>query len=289
VAAVSRKGLSKLVGPTHTWVKATVLAALAAVLLLTLGRGDYTADGTFLIEPIQQQMIQARFDGHLSAVEVEPGDVVRKGDVLARLDTDDLQARMAEKRAEYQSYLTQVEQADAEGRSKTYERQVADSEARRVAAQIDVLNYQIDKATLTAPMDGTVISGDLKRQIGSSVQTGQQLFEIAPLHELRATLSIPEDQIADVREGRTGELATALYPGRRIGFSVERVIPVAEVSQGNNVFKVRVALKDLDLSGRHNWLRPGMEGVGKVTLGRRPFAFLWSRRLVNWVRMKLWW
>lgn len=289
LASACRGGLTKLVGPTHTWVKVTVAAALAAILLVTLGRGDYTAEGTFVIEPLQQQLIQAPYDGHLASVSVEPGDVVAEGQELARLDAEDLLSRLAEKQAERASYRTQVEQYEAEGRSKAYERSVAQAEVRRVEAQVQSLEYQVGKAILRSPVAGTVLSGDLKRQLGATMQTGQQMFEIAPLAALRATVSIPEDQIAEVRKGGSGELATALYPGRRIAFEVERVIPVAEAVQGNNVFKVRVRLKDLDLPGRHAWLRPGMEGVGKVELGRRSYAYLWSRRLVNWLRMKLWW
>jgi hypothetical protein len=43
------------------------------------------------------------------------------------------------------------------------------------------------------------------------------------------------------------------------------------------------------LEQRPAWLRPGMEGVAKVDIGRAPYGYLWTRDLVNWIRMRLWW
>ncbi len=152
-----------------------------------------------------------------------------------------------------------------------------------------LLEHQIGEATLVAPIDGTVVSGDLKRQIGAPVQTGDVLFEIAPLHALRAVLQVPEDRMTDLLatggEGNiaSGTLASVAHPGDYIEFEVERINPVAEVVDQKNVFEVRVRL----LQNRP-WLRPGMKGVAKVDVGRRSYAYLWTRRAVNWVRMKLW-
>jgi len=49
------------------------------------------------------------------------------------------------------------------------------------------------------------------------------------------------------------------------------------------VFKVRVRLQET-----RPWMRPGMEGVAKVTIDKRPYVWIWTRKVVNWIRMKLW-
>ena len=105
----------------------------------------------------------------------------------------------------------------------------------------------------------------------------------------RAELSVPEDQIADVRMGQRGRLATVSRPEERLDFVVEQINPVAEVVKQRNVFKVRVRLLEVDPVGRHAWLRPGLEGVAKIDIDKRSYAWLWSRRLVQWVRMRFWW
>jgi len=129
-----------------------------------------------------------------------------------------------------------------------------------------------------------VVEGDLKRQIGAPVKMGDVLFEVTPLESLRAVLHVREDQITDVRVGQHGRLATASYPAQRITFEVERVNPIAEVVKQKNVFKVRVRLLEL-----YPWMRPGMEGVAKIDLAKRSYAWIWTRKIINWVRMKLWW
>ena len=128
------------------------------------------------------------------------------------------------------------------------------------------------------------MEGDLKRQIGAPVKTGDVLFEVTPLDSLRAVLHVKEDQIVDVQVGQAGRLATASYPGQRIRFEVEQISPMAEVVNQENIFKVRAHLLETP-----PWMRPGMEGVAKIDLGHRSYAWMWTRKIVNWVRMKLWW
>lgn len=59
--------------------------------------------------------------------------------------------------------------------------------------------------------------------------------------------------------------------------------PEAEVVDGENVFRVRVELDE-----QPAWLRAGVEGVAKIDVGRRRYAWMWTRDAVDWVRMKLW-
>ena len=192
-----------------------------------------------------------------------------------------MRLQLAAARAEQAGYLKQVDGFMRDG--DTAKAQVAQAEADKVQAQIELLVYTVGRARLVSPVEGTIVSGELKRQIGAPVKTGQVLFEVTPLESLRAELLVPEDQILDLAVGQEGALATASYPGQRIRFAVERINPVAEVVNGQNVFKVRARLQE-----SRAWMRPGMEGVAKVTVDRRPYLRIWTRKLVNWVRMKLW-
>jgi multidrug resistance efflux pump len=160
---------------------------------------------------------------------------------------------------------------------------IADEKAREVAAEIDYINYQISQSSLISPMSGIVIKGDLKRQIGAPVKVGDMMFEVCPLDALRAQLLVPEDQIVDIEVGQEGELALVSDPGRKIKFVVEKINPIAEVESQRNIFKVQV-----QLGQTYSSMRPGMEGVAKISIGQRKYAWIWSRKVVNWIRMKLW-
>ncbi len=209
---------------------------------------------------------------------------------MAKLETVQLESELLTKHAELRAAMTEADIAQSEG--KIAEAQVAQAQADMARAYIALLERKISEASITSPISGTIVSPSLERRIRGSVEIGEPMFEVAPIELLRAELSVSEDRIADVilafdkakSEGKElrGELATEGDPGRHIGFVVERINPVAEVEQDQNVFKVRVRLEETSGTA------PGMSGVAKIHVGRRIYAFIWTRKLVNWVRMKLW-
>ncbi|MDD4889715.1 MAG: HlyD family efflux transporter periplasmic adaptor subunit [Phycisphaerae bacterium] len=292
VGAKMVSGTKKLagfaVGSKHTWAKLVAIGVIAVGLFVTLAKGTHRAEAPFALEAVERQRVSAPYDAFLSELSsnakgdvIGPGDFVSKGTVLARLKTNELQAKLIRAKAEQQGYLTEAEQAKDKG--ETSKQQIAEAQARRVGAEIELLNQQIADAEIVAPISGLVLSGDWKNAKGARLKLGDLMFEVAPVDSLYADLSLPEDQVADVREGQEGELATQADPGDRIKFVVERVNPVAEVVEQKNVFKVRVRLLD-----HRPWMKVGMEGVAKVSLGKDRYINLWTRRLVNWLRMQLW-
>ena len=282
LASGLRDGLAVVVGPRHTWAKLTAVLIFAAAIFLIFAEGNYRAEASFVLEGTQRQVVPAPFDGYIKTVHVEVSDAITANETsLAELDTAELRLKLAEAKADKAGYRKQMDAAMRDG--ETAQAQIAEANAEKAQAQIDLFEYMIGQARLISPLSGTVVEGDLKRQIGAPVKTGDILFEVTPLESLRAVLHVREDQITDVRVGQRGTLATASYPAQRIAFEVERVNPMAEVVKQKNVFKVRVRLLEL-----YPWMRPGMEGVAKIDLAKRSYAWIWTRKIVNWVRMKLW-
>ncbi|MCJ7625101.1 MAG: HlyD family efflux transporter periplasmic adaptor subunit [Anaerolineaceae bacterium] len=282
IAIKARNSLAGLVGPKHTWIKLIAILCFCAILFLIFAKGQFRPDASFVLEATYQQVVPAPFDGYIKHVDVEVGDMVEGGSsVLGGLDTAELRLSLAAAKAEKVSYLKQASAAMRD--SETAQAQIAQANADKVQAHIELLEYQISQAGLVSPIGGVVVKGDLKRQIGAPVKVGDVLFEVCPLESLRAQLMVPEDEIYDIKIGQEGYLATASYPGHRIKFEVERINPIAEVVNQRNIFKVRVQLIDT-----HTWMRPGMEGVAKVEVGKRRYVWIWTRKIVNWVRMKLW-
>jgi len=282
VVAKARGALAILLGPKYTWTKILAILVLGVVLFLIFGKGQYRAEAPFVLETTYQQVVCASFDGYIKGVNVEVGDTVKENETtLAELDTAELRLQLAAAKAEKAGYLKQVAAAMRDG--ETAQAQIAQANSDKVDAQIELLNYLIEQGKIISPISGTVVKGDLKRQIGAPVKTGDVLFEVMPLESLRAELLVPEDQIFDIAVDQEGYLATVSYPAQRIKFVVERINPMAEVVNNRNVFKVRVRLLE-----RRSWMRPGMEGVAKVSIGKRRYIWIWTRRIVNWLRMKLW-
>ena len=72
-------------------------------------------------------------------------------------------------------------------------------------------------------------------------------------------------------------------PGEPLPFVVEKVTPVAETAAAGNTFRVEAVLNSSAAQ-----LRPGMEGVGKVAIGQRNLFWIWTHRLVEWLRLSTW-
>ncbi|MBN1555749.1 MAG: HlyD family efflux transporter periplasmic adaptor subunit [Phycisphaerae bacterium] len=285
IAGGVRKFFSWLLGAKHTWLKLIALGVIAAALFLTLAKGDYQAEAPCLLEATERRVVPAPFDGFLKDTRVDPSDPkknqVQKGGVLGELHTTELMLELLDARKEKIGYETQAKAALEAG--KIGEQKVALAQAAGAEAKIQLLEYRLEKAKLLSPVEGYVIVGDLKKQLGAPVKTGDVLYEVAPLDSLRAELNVPEDQIPDVKIGQRGELAVAAKPDERVGFVVEKIFPLAEVKDQQNVFRVQVKL-----DRRVDWMRPGMEGLAKIHIDKRSYAWIWTRKLRNWIRMKFW-
>ncbi len=201
--------------------------------------------------------------------------------ILAELDDAELRLELVSARAEREGHLKRARAAMRDG--NTAQRDIALAEAEQVAARIALLDHRVGKARIVSALSGVVVEGDLKKQIGGPVSSGDTLFKVAPPEALRAELSVPEDQIAEVRVGQRGELASVVDPSDRIGFEVVWISEVAEPVEQRNVFHVRARLDE-----RRQWMSAVTGGQARIHIGRRRYLWIWTRKLINWLRMKLW-
>ena len=150
-------------------------------------------------------------------------------------------------------------------------------------AQLDLVEDKIARALIAAPFDGVVVTGDLSQLQNAPVEVGKVLFEVAPLDAYRVVLQVDERDIAELRTGQRGELAMAGIPGTTMAFAVSNITPVSTSQDGRNFFRVEAGL---DQASRR--LRPGMEGVGKVSVGDRHLLWIWTHGLTDWLQLWAW-
>jgi hypothetical protein len=73
-------------------------------------------------------------------------------------------------------------------------------------------------------------------------------------------------------------------PGGAIGFTVKQITPVSTPVEGRNHFRVEAQPEALGAAG----LRPGMQGVGKVLVGRARLIWIWTHSATDWLRLSVW-
>lgn len=268
----------------HPWVK---LGAIGMTLLLgiaLLGRTTYRVEATFILRPEEQALIGAAFDGYLKSVAVSPGDGVAAGAELFSLDDAPLRIQEASLRADVSRFRAEAERARGEGRMA--EMRVAQAQEQQSAADLEFVRHQLAGAVHRAPFAGLVIDdADMRERLGAPVKRGDLLLKLAKTDRRYAELNVPESDIDHIRRGATGEIAFASRPENSQAIRIERVEPVAVARDGGGVFLVRATF----VGPPPEWARPGMTGLAKIDAGRRTWFWIGTHRLVDWLRLKLWW
>ena len=273
--------LERLLGPGYAKRKLTVLLLLAAVAFGYFWHSLYRVTTEAVIEGQIQRSMVAPFNGFVLEAPVRAGDTVQAGQLLARLDDRDLLLERLKWLTERQRRKLEFEKAMGE-RNRS-EQQISTTQVEQAEAQIRLVDEQLTRASLVAPFDGLVISGDLTQSIGASLQRGQEMFQIAPLDSYRVVLDVDETQIGDIAIGQKGLLVVSSLPGEEFALAVTKITPVSKAHDGHNTFRVEGQLETAALA-----LRPGMHGVAKIDIDRRRMVWIWTRSFLDWARLTLW-
>ncbi len=279
--ALLSDGLRQLAGRRGRLHRVLVAIALVSLAVLAMGTGEHRVSAPAVVEGAVQRAVVAPFEGYISTADVRAGQVVAQGDLLARLDDRDLQNERRGLVAESGELVKQHRQAVAlleHGKAKVIEAQLAQTRAR--LASVD---DRLARTELRAPLDGLVISGDWSRSLGVPVSRGELLFEISPLDAYRVAIMVSDREIAGLAAGQPGELILTALPRHPVQLTVTGVATLAAEEPGAPVFRVEAEVAE---GGRT--LRPGMEGVAKVTVGERRRWWIWTHALTDWLRLQVW-
>jgi len=209
------------------------------------------------------------------------GDTVREGELIAKLDDRDLVLERLKWQSQREQYLKQYRDALAKlGRAEIA---VLRAQLGQAEAQLALAEEQLARTRVVAPFNGLIVSGDLSQSLGAPVARGDVLFEVAPLDAYRVILEVDDRDMLELRTGQRGNLILTGRSDAVLPFSVEKITPVSESREGRNFFRVEAALE-----GTPAFLRPGMKGVGKITVGRRRLVWIWTHGFFDWLRLAAW-
>lgn len=259
-----------------------VVLTISLVLGLLCIPMPYAVRGGCEVQPVSLRYIAAPFEARLLQAEAEPGDEVAAGQLLAQLDGEEIRWELSGATAEFDRA---AKERDSHLAEKDFNAaQVARLEMARMDAKASVLRQRSDQLEIRSPVNGVVISGDLRKAEGAPLTTGQTLFEIAPLDEMVIEIGIPEDDITHVSVGQSMEAVLNALPDRSWVGQITRIHPRTELVDQDYVFVAEVHFKnDLGL------LRPGMKGRAKITTDRHPLGWNLFHKAVDQVRFWTGW
>ena len=257
------------------------IAALLFIIIIFIFPATYRVTAPASLEGKIQRVVVAPFDGYISNAFFRAGETVTTGDRIAEMDSQSLILEQQRYIAEKNEYTRQYRQALAT-RDKA-QAHIFKSQVKQAEAQMQLLDIKIQRSSLNAPLDGVIISGDLSRSLGAPVKTGDVLFEVAPLDEYRLIISVDEKQVVDVQQGLHGMLSLTALPETKLEFVVHKVSPVFEENTDGIAYRVEATF-----TKNYPALRPGMQGVAKIEIDKRSFAWIYLHPLYDAIRLWFW-
>lgn len=273
--------LRRLFDGSRPGLKLGAMVAAVVLLLLAVIDTDYRVGARAAIEGTIQRAVVAPFQGFIKEAPIRAGDRVKAGQELASLEDKDL--RLEQSRWEAEMEVAQRKEREALAKNDRVNLRLASAQANQARAQLDLANEKLARVHITAPFDAIVVKGDLSQQLGSPVEQGKVLFELAPLDAWRVILKVDERDIADLQLNQPGELVLTSLPGRSYPLTVTKVTPVSVAEDGRNYFRI-----EADLAPGAVAVRPGMEGIAKVRAADRSLLWIWTHRFTDWLRLTLW-
>ena len=280
-AALCREAIQQLLD-VNGRQKRIALGAVALLLaLFALSPGEYRVPATATVQGAVQRAVVAPFDSYILDAKARAGHEVAQGDLLARLDDRELIGERRRLRGQQGELAKQHRQAVVtldHGKAKILEAQL-----EQAGAKLSLVQDQLSRTELRAPLGGLVISGDWSRSLGVPVQRGDLLFQIAPLDQYQVVMEVSDRDIAELKVAQQGALTLSALPRETVRFTVTAISRMAPDVAAEPAFRVEAALEE-SLQG----MRPGMQGMAKIEVGQHRRWWIWTHDLTDWVRLKLW-
>lgn len=276
-----RNGITRLTGPGHLLLKSSAVSACLLLILLFSVSTMFHISCDSILEASVRRVVVAPQQGYLATALVRAGDLVQKGEPLATLDDEDLRLEHRKWQSQYTQLLKQSRKALA-GFDRA-EVAIFNAQKAQAEAQLRLVEYQLSRTTLVAPFSGLVVKGDLSQALGSPVARGEVLYEIAPIDAYRVLLKMDERDIALASLGQKGQLKLSGIPDKTFNITIDRLTPVSSTEKGRNYFAVEAVMDN-----HSDLMRPGMEGITRINIGQKKLIWIWTHRLIEWLRLFAW-
>lgn len=210
--------------------------------------------------------VKSEVEGALDSIHFQEGQAVKKGDVLARLDTRKLEAAAEQAEASFRLAEVNRDRADAMLKNSTISQQEYDqatSTYQASKAQLDLMRQQLKDAKIVAPFEG--FAGARLVSPGQVISRNTTLTTLVDIHPVKVEFRVPERFLGQLKSGQSIAFRVPAYPDETFRGEVFFVAP--QVDEASRTVLVKATQDNTD--GR---LRPGMYGNLDLILRVRPQA-----------------
>jgi RND family efflux transporter MFP subunit len=222
-----------------------------------------------------QASVKSKVALDVKTIAVREGDAVHVGEVLAQLDTADLEARLTEKISARDSARALLELAQ---KNQTTNRALLEKKfisqnafdstestfkanraaAEQADAEVELARIALRQATVVAPIAGIV--GKRFVKVGEKASIDEALFTIVDLDSLEVEALVPASEVTQLKHGMPAHIAVDGLVGQSFAATVDRISPATEPG-------TRSVVVFLTVRNPEHILKSGMYATGSVELG----------------------
>ena len=264
------------VKPAAAVAEQTIELAASDVAQVKLTDIARTIPLTGTLQPRDWTSVKTQVAGEVREVLVREGEAVRKGQILARVDTADLKAKLDDRVGSLQGAKAQLTLAE-KTRAKNLEllKQkfisqtaydsmqsnyvVSESTVKSLEAQVAIARKALSDAEIKATMDGVIAERFV--QAGEKMPVDGKLFTLMNLTQMEMEAAVPANDIPNVKVGQAVAFSVDGYGARVFNGEVNRISPATQA--GSQSISVFIVMPNLDLA-----LKGGMFAKGSLQIAR---------------------
>jgi membrane fusion protein, multidrug efflux system len=226
------------------------------------------------LQPVRQATVKAKVSGDVRQITVREGETVQFGQLLARIDTADLEAKLAERTGALESAKAQlaltektratnvallkqnfISQNAFDNSESSFS--VAQGGVKSAEAQVQIARNALKDALALSPLNGIVAKRHV--QPGEKVAFDSPLVTVVDLKDMELQAMVPAVDVPELAIGKAVELTIDGFGERRFTGRIERMNPATE--PGTRAIIVYVGIPNPDAA-----LRGGMFATGRIAL-----------------------
>ncbi len=219
--------------------------------------------------------LASKITGRLVSISVEEGDFVKKGQIVARIENEDIsaskeqaganlnaakhileqaKAELAESEITFKRYsellpFEYVSKADYDAAEARYKRAkaavlAAEANVKAAMAALKSADVSLEYSFIRAPFDGVVLTknadiGDIITPIGAAANAKAAVVTIADMSSLQVEVDVSESNLGIVKKGQPCEIQLDAIPDSRFRGVVHMIVPTADRSKATVLVKIR--------------------------------------------------
>lgn len=229
-------------------------APLVTVVTVSKQAVPQTSVYTSSVEPYAKNNIAPQTSMRISKINVEVGDFVRAGQILAEMDRLQLQQAELQMKNNETEYNRLKGLYDAGGLSKS------DLDAIELSYKVSKTSYDnlLQNTILRSPINGVVTARNYDK--GDMFSMGQPIYTVEQIAPVKLLVGISESDYSNVKKGNEVNITVDAFPGRNFVGKINRIYPT--INESTHTFNVEVIVPNHD-----NVLRPGMYARVTVQFG----------------------